>query len=278
MACVNLRKTVIARIMAGLPSVALAACASLATKAERRGGDAVTQWTLIGDYYGNGDANWRTLAIMQIAMHDALNAAHPVYARWWPAAADEPAADGADPEVAMASAAREVLVLLHPEREAETASAFAAVMARYPDSTSKAGGRKLGEAIGREAVAYRAHDGLDKVRYFQGHDAPGRWRPTPTLFATSRTNDIRPFLFAAVSDVPTLPPLELGTPLYLQQVAETRRIGGVQSSERTPEQTTDAYFWAYQNSQRGFVNLATRLLAQHRPRGGVYEEARILAE
>src|SRR5580658_10983144 len=111
MACVNLRKTVIARIMAGLPSVALAACASLATKAERRGGDAVTQWTLIGDYYGNGGANWHTLSIMQMAMHDAGNAAHPVFGRWWPAAADEPAADGANPEVAMAAAAAQVLAL-----------------------------------------------------------------------------------------------------------------------------------------------------------------------
>jgi hypothetical protein len=278
MACVNLRKTVIARVMAGLPCLALAACASLATKAERRGGDAVTQWTLIGDYYGNGNANWRTLAIMQMAMHDALNAAHPVYARWWPAAADEPAADGADPEVAMASAALEVLVLLNPEREAETASAFATIMARYPDSASKAAGRKLGQAIGREAVAHRAHDGFDEVRFFQGHDAPGRWRPTPTLFATSRTNDIRPFLFAAVGDVPALPPPTLDSPQYQQELAETRRLGGLNSSERTPEETKAAFFWAHQSGQRGFLSLAVRLLAAHRPSDGLYAEARIMAE
>jgi hypothetical protein len=264
--------------MTGLPCLALAACASLATKAERRGGDAVTQWTLIGDYYGNGDANWRTLAIMQMAMHDALNAAHPVYARWWPSAADEPAPDGADPEVAMASAALEVLVLLHPEREAETASAFASIMARYPDSASKAAGRKLGQAIGRGAVAHRANDGFDEVRFFQGHDAPGRWRPTPTLFATSRTNDIRPFLFAAVGDVPALPPPTLDSPAYQQELAETRRLGALNGSERTPEETKDALFWAYQSGQRGFVNLAVRLLAAHRPPGGVYAEARIMAE
>jgi hypothetical protein len=258
--------------------MALTACASLATKAERRGGDAVTQWTLIGDYYGRGAANWHTLAIMQMAMHDALNAAHPVYARWWPATAGEPAADGANPEVAMAAAAVQVLELLHPDREGESAAAFATIMARYPDDASKAAGERLGRAIGRAAVAQRDHDGFEEVHFFQGHDGPGRWRPTPTLFATSRTNDIRPFLFAAVSDVPTLPPRELGTPLYLQELAETRSVGGLQSSERTQEETTDAYFWAYQSSQRGFVNLATRLLAQYRPRGGVYEEARIMAE
>src|ERR1700677_1127405 len=120
------------RVGALFGALCLTACASLATKAERRGGDAVTQWTLIADYYGNGAANWRTLAIMQMAMHDALNAAHPMYARWSPAAAIEPAAAGANPEVAMASAAFEVLLYLHPDRQAETRAAFATIMARYP--------------------------------------------------------------------------------------------------------------------------------------------------
>jgi hypothetical protein len=251
---------------------------SLATKAERRGGDAVTQWTLIGDYYGNGGANWHTLAIMQMAMHDAGNAAHPVFGRWWPAAADEPAADGANPEVAMAAAAAQVLALLHPDRELETTAAFASVMARYPDDASKVAGERLGRAIGRAAVERRAHDGSNAVHFFQGEDRRGRWQPTPTLFATSRTNDCRPFLFADVSDVPTLPPPELGSPQYLQERAETLRLGGMQSSVRTPEETRDAFFWAYQTSQRGFLNLAVQLLASHRPGGGLYAEARIMAE
>jgi len=272
-------KFALGRVVCALSCVALGGCASsLAAEAERRGGDTVTQWSLIADYYGNGAANWRTLAIMQEAMHDALNAAHAVYARWSPAADGEPAADGANLEVAMAAAANEVLTLLHPEHAAETAAAFASIMARYPEDASKAAGNSLGRAIGREAVERRAHDGFDQVHFFQGNDGTGRWRPVPTLFATSRTNDIRPFLFASVSEVPTQPPLVVGSPPYLQQLDETRRVGGLRSSERTTEQTTDAYFWAYQTSQRGFLNLAVRLLAAHRPPGGVYAEARIMAE
>jgi membrane-associated phospholipid phosphatase len=278
MAHVKWWEAAIARVTVGLPCLVLAACASLVTKAERRGGDTVTQWTLIGDYYGNGEANWRTLAVMQMAMHDALNAAHPVYGRWWPASASEPAADGANPEVAMAAAAVEVLMMLHPEREAETANAFASIMARYPDDASKAAGTRLGRAIGGAAVARRAQDGFGNVHFFPGADAPGRWRPTPSLFATSKTNDICPFLFASVDEVPTLPPPALDSPLYLQQLAETRSLGGLHSSQRTPAETSDAFFWAYQSSQRGFVNLAVRLLAGHPPRGGVHAEARVMAE
>jgi hypothetical protein len=264
--------------MGGLPCIALAACASLATKAERRGGDAVTEWTLIGDYYGNAAANWRTLAVMQMAMHDALNAAHPVYGRWWSAAAGEPAADKANPEVAMAAAADEVLALLHPDRDAETAAAFATIMARYPDDDAKAAGINLGKAIGRAAVERRAGDGFDNVRFFHGDDGAGRWRPTPALFATSPTNAIRPFLFTAVSEVPAVPPPTVGSPEYLKELAETRSLGALHSSERTADETADAFFWAHQTSQRGFVDLAVRLLAAHRPLGGVYAEARIMAE
>jgi hypothetical protein len=258
--------------------LALAACASLATQSDRRGADAVTRWTLIGDHYGNGVANWRTLAIMQMAMHDALNAAHSVYGRWSPAASGEPAAGGANPEVAMIAAAAEVLVMLHPEREAETSTVLATMMARYPDDAGKPAGRRLGQAIGRAAVAQRAHDGFDNVHFFQGADVAGRWRPTPSLFASSPTNEIRPFLFPTASDVPATPPPVLGTPPYRQQLAETRSLGGLHGSRRTAEQTTAAFFWAYQSSQRGFVNLAVRLLAAHPPRGGVYDEARVMAE
>ena len=143
----------------------LVACASLATKAQSRGGDTVTQWTLIADDYGNGAANWRTLAIMQMAMHDALNAADPIYRRWWPATADEPPPGGASPEVAMASAALEVLRNLHPTREEEILAAFADVMARYPDDASKVAGERLGSAIGRAALARRSHDGFDGEPY-----------------------------------------------------------------------------------------------------------------
>jgi len=70
-------------IVAGIVCLLLAGCSSvdLADQSIAEGGDPVTQWTLIADFYGRGNANWRTLAIMHRAMHDALNAAHPVYAR-----------------------------------------------------------------------------------------------------------------------------------------------------------------------------------------------------
>jgi hypothetical protein len=258
---------------------AAAGCApSLDAIAARRGGDVVTQWSLIADYYGAGAANWRTLFIMHEAMHDALNAAQPVYSRWSPAASGEPDAQGASAEVAMASAAGEVLLLLHPDRASETRAALEHVLARYREDAGKALSRRLGAAIGRAAVARRARDGTDHVRFFVGEEAPARWRPTPPGLQTSRTNNSTPVLFASTSELPTLPPLALGSPEYEREVAETRRLGGAQSTERTPGQTNDAYFWAHQSAQRGFLSLAVSLLATHPSPAGIHGEARVLAE
>jgi hypothetical protein len=238
------------RALVALASLLLPACASLATQAEQRGAGTVTQWTLIGDYYGHGTANWRSLAILHRAMHDALNAVRAVYGRWSAAADGEPEVAGANPEVALAAAAEEVLRLLHPDHQAETAAALATVLARYPKDAARAAGERLGRAIGHAAVERRAHDGFNRVRYFEGEDIPGRWRPTPSRWMTSRTNDSRPFLFADPSEVPFVPPPALGSPAYLQGLAEVRRLGALAGSGRTPAETSRAYFWAFQSSQR----------------------------
>jgi hypothetical protein len=269
-------------IVAGFVCLLLAGCSSvdLADQSIAEGGDPVTQWTLIADFYGRGNANWRTLAIMHRAMHDALNAAHPVYARWDPPQPGEPAPEGAVPEAAMAAAAYQVLNDLEPERIDETQLAFKSAMARIPDGPGKQAGIRLGIAIGDEAVQNRAHDGYENSRLFAGSDQPGRWRPVPPTFSTSGTNDTRPFLFATAAEVLDVapPPPRLGSAVFIQELEESRRLGAANGSDRTPSQTFDALFWANQSSQRGFVYLAVKLLAAHPRPGGVYEHARIMSQ
>jgi membrane-associated phospholipid phosphatase len=255
----------------------LFACTDPAGKTTHKD-DAVTEWTLLGDYFGKGSANWRTLAIMHRAMHDALNAAQPVYARWSPPDADEPPANGASPPVAMAAAAHQVLLLLHPDQRIENDQSFRDVLARSPDGPAKDAGVRLGTAIGIAAVRHRATDGADKVRPFVGVDRPGHWRPTPDSFQTSNTGDVVPFLFPSVADVAFVPPPVLGSPLYRTQLDETLRVGAARTTARTKDQTDAAVFWASQSSQRGFLNLAVQLLATHPRPGGLHEHARIMSQ
>ncbi len=202
----------------------------------------VTVWTDQADRLGNGNANWRSLAIMHRAMHDALNAANPVYARWDAPARGEPASEGALPEAAMEAAAAAALSQLHPDRRSEIMALLADELAHLPAGAARDKGQVLGAAIGKTAAARRADDGFQNPRLFVGSDVPGVWRPTPPDHRTSGTTSTRPFLFARRDDVPGQPPPEPGSPLYLSDVELTRRIGGGISSLRTPQQADAAIF------------------------------------
>ena len=262
-------------VQLGLSALVLAV---LSAPVLTRAADAVTEWTLEADKLGGGGANWHTLAIMHQAMHDAANAADPVYERWTPAAAGEPRAAGALPEAAVAGAAAQVLVDLHPEHRREIAAVFQSAMSWLVPGPDVDTGLALGEAIGAAAVRRRADDGYHQIHAFAGDDAPGRWRPAPPAMDTSNTTAARPFLFAGRSDFAAAPPPALGSPRYLSDVAETRGVGGLDSPARTASESYAATFWAYQSSQRGFVRLAVRLLdADPRP-GGVVEHARVMSQ
>lgn len=238
----------------------------------------VTVWTDQADRLNGGNANWRSLAIMHRAMHDALNAADPVYARWDAPARGEPAGEGASPEAAMETAAATALVQLHPDHRGEIMGLLAEELARLPSGPALDRGRVLGEAIGTVAVARRADDGFQNPRPFVGSDVPGVWRPTPPDHRTSGTTSTRPFLFARRDDVPGRPPPEPGSPVYLSDVELTRRIGGTISLARTPQQADAAIFWAYQSTQRGYIHWAATLIDRDHERYSLAQQARIMAQ
>ena len=238
----------------------------------------VTVWTDEADRFGNGNANWHSLAIMHRAMHDALNAVQAVFARWDPAEAGEPAAAGASAEAAMETAAATVLAELHPDRRAEVGSLLEDELARLPAGAARDQGRVLGIAVGEAAVARRRDDGFRQLRLFPGSDVPGVWRPTPPLYQSSGTTSTMPFLFAGRDGIPGQAPPEPGSPRYLADVEVTRRIGGAMSALRTPAQADAAIFWAYQSTQRGYVHWAATMIDQDPHRFTLAQQARMMAQ
>jgi len=252
-------------LLAGAPRPALAA-------------DPVTEWSLLADRVANGAANWRTMAIMHQAMHDARNAAAPAYARWFPPTPDEPPGTGADPDAAMAAAARRVLAAEHPDHQEAIWQAYQHALDRIPDGPARQAGVVLGDAVGAAAVARRARDGFQSIRPFPVGTAVGAWRKTPPEFRASYTTDTRPFLFAGDKDLQPQPPPALGTPRFLEVVAEVQRIGSLESDARTPAQSEAAKYWAYQSGQRGYVHLVVALLDAHPRPGGLQAHARIMSQ
>lgn len=264
-----------------LVCLVLASCQTMEKSADQSDPappDALTRWTLLADYLGGGFANWRTLAIMQPAMHDALNAAQPVYVRWFPPERDEPPPAGADPRVAMAAAARDVLARLHPNDLAVIDRTWRAALAQAPDGAGKEAGVKLGAAIGQAAIRRRDNDGWTANRSFAVSNERGRWRPTPPLLLNTTVNSTRPFLFRAFDELPVPPPPALDSPEHLRDLEDTRRVGGASGAARTPAQTAAAFFWARQSSQRGFLRAGLNMLAKYPRPGGLHEHARFLSQ
>ncbi len=241
-------------------------------------GTPVGRWSLAADRLGQGRANWRTMAVMHIAMHDALNAAEPRFARWAAAAADEPPVDGAAPLVAMAAAAYQVLLARHSEDAAEEAEPlFRAALAAAPSGPAVDAAIRLGAAIGLAAAARHAAPTTMPQPFPEGQ-GEGQWRPTPPFRVNGMVGDAKPFLFGSAAVLRGPPPPPLGSPRYIAEAEEVRLLGGRVSAERTPEQTEAAGFWAYQSSQRNFIHLAAALLQERPPQGGAWAQARLMSQ
>ena len=239
--------------------------------------DPVTVWTALADQIGGGrTANWHTLAIMHRAMHDAANAALPIYARWDPPAPDEPPGVGAVPQAAMAAAAREVVALLHPARRAEADQLLRDALARFEKGKAREAGVALGRAVGAAAVARRQDDGYERWHFFPGGTTPGQWHTPPD--GPGGYTETRPFLFRDLDDAaPVLPP-PLDSEAYRAGVDDVRRLGALAAPSRTKAETEAAMFWAYQLPQRGVVQFAADLLEEHPRPLGQAEAARIMSQ
>ena len=253
-------------------------CGALFAPAPATAADLVARATALADQYGEGLANWRTLAIMHQAMHDAANAVTPTYQRWAPPTTDEPSPKGAAAEAAMVAAAARVLTLLHPDQSEQTARSLERALTYLNDAPARAASIALGNAIGTAAVLRRASDGSSSVRPFVGASGIGIWARTPLEYATSNTSSVEPFLFPDRPSYQAPPPPAVDSDLFRRDLEEARRIGAVQTKDRTPEQTASAIFWASQSSQRGYMHLAIRLLAEHPRTGGPIEHARIMSQ
>jgi hypothetical protein len=127
----------------------------------------------------------RTLAMVQGAVHDALNAITRRYAAYY---FEGPAEAGASPGAATAAAANTVLVGVIPSfgTPAQKVAALALVEDAYvaalrggSDGAAKTKGAALGRAAGAAMLALRKDDGATKDAPYTPGTGPGKWRPHP---------------------------------------------------------------------------------------------------
>lgn len=242
--------------------------------------DVVTDWSLrtvgfVTAANRPGPSGIIDLAMVHIAMHDAVQAYQHRFETY-----NEPIAGASgSPTVAVASAARSVLVSRFPAQAAQIETEYQQYLTLNQLLASDPGA-PIGDEAALRIIQRRADDGAfpQNPEVFTGGTAPGQWRPTPPAFASMATpwlGDVTPF---ALKDVAGLlneaGPPHLSSGVYARDYDEVKALGGRLGSARTPEQTDLAFFYA--GSSLPQMNAIARSVAIARL-SDIGETARLLA-
>lgn len=230
------------------PTIRITAALALLLCAAHSRADVVTDWnqTAIKTVVENpppGLTGVRNLAIVHLAVHDAVNGVLP---RYQPYLVKARAPQGTSAEVAALSAAHGALVALYPVQKAALDTAFTRDLVRLPDGDAKTLGIDWGRKVAQEILLARQNDGVDaKLDYVASSD-PNAWRPTFPAFlppVQPQFGGVKPFFVRSATQFDPGPPAGPQTELFVREFDEVKRLGAKNSSERTPDQTAVAIFW-----------------------------------
>src|SRR5262249_8072045 len=126
----------------------------------------------------------RVMAMVHVAMADAVTSIHPVYK---PYAIRLVGHGNADQTAAASAAAYGVLVRLFPSLQSSLEAALAQSLAQVPNGGKKDEGVAVGDQVAAQIVALRLNDGSDVMMTYTPPTGLGYWQPDP------RTGD-SPFL------------------------------------------------------------------------------------
>jgi hypothetical protein len=190
-------------------------------------------------------ATQRAVAIMQVAMFDAVNS---IERRYRPYLVQLDAAPTTSQAAAAAAAAGIVLAGLLPQADAEVRAAMAAYLATIPNDDAKSQGIKLGEAVGARILEARVKDGSDAPDAYRPKTRPGVYVPT-TLTVASTWPNVTPFAMTSPSQFRPQPPISLKSEQWASDYNEIKELGGKTSAKRSARQTEDARFWLIVGAQ-----------------------------
>lgn len=205
--------------------------------------------------------NSRILAILHIAVHDAVNAIEP---RYQPYAYDRRTFFGGSLEAAIATASHDVLVTLVPARQSQLDAVYQEYMSAIPDGPAGRNGVRAGQEASARILAQRASDGSAEPVPAPNGTLPGAYRPTPPEFippALPQWGRVTPFALRTPNQFRPVPPPALDSAQYAADYNEVRTLGQDTSAVRTAEQSQIARHW-YENSPEGWNRIARVVLAQ----------------
>lgn len=243
----------------------------------------IVDWSLVAyqaikaaDGYRDPMAASRALAMMHLAMHDAVNAVQPRYQSY--ALVVPQARRDADAAVAAAAAAHGVLAALYPQPQAGVVLEvqLAKTMLDAGVGPSIEAGRALGAASAAATLQRRADDGSARAEPYTEGTRAGDYRFTPPFdfAAAPHWRSVTPFALTSAAQFRTAPAPALASDAYRRAFDEVKRVGGRSSTARSEDETRYAAFW-YEFSDIGW-NRVARAAASRVPQD-LRERARTFA-
>ena len=185
----------------------------------------------------------RTVAIMHVAMFDAVNSIDPRYKPYMVHLSVPP---DTSKEAAAASAAAAVLIKLAPNSAPDVQSTLTKYLATLPDGEAKSNGIKLGQEVAAKIIEGRVNDGASAPDAYRPKTSPGVYVPTAIPIG-SQFPKVTPFAMTSPSQFLPKPPPSLTSDQWARDYNEIKELGEKNSTKRTARQTEDANFWLLVN-------------------------------
>jgi hypothetical protein len=189
--------------------------------------------------------NARGMAILHVAMFEAVNAIDRRYAAYKFNLAAEP---NVSKEAAAAAAAHAVLIALYPDQQSKLHAALTASLTGIAEGEPKAKGVDLGKKAAAGMLALRANDGASVPETYRPYTSAGVYVPT-VVPVSSTVGAMTPWVMTAGSQFRAPPPPALNSPTWTKDVNEVRELGSRTSTVRTAEQTNIGRFWFFTGPQ-----------------------------
>lgn len=223
--------------------------------------DVATEWNL---YYVKASAadpphlQSRGLAILNLAMHDAINAVQPKYGAY---RYRSTGFKGGSSEAAAANAGRVTLLALLPPTEGVSIGAiYDRLIATVPDGNGRTLGNQAGEAAAQMILHERAGDFAHIEGTFPALSRVDSYLTTPPINlpggAFAGWGGATPFTMKSGDQFRAAAPPKPGGLVYAREYNEVAEIGSINSATRSPNQTQMALFWAEGGSPGGWVRIA----------------------
>jgi membrane-associated phospholipid phosphatase len=248
--------------------------------------DPVLDWNVIAidTAVANGQnpfAQARYTAIVQLAVFEAVNAVTGDY-RPYIGSIDAP--HGASADAASIQAAYRVLSTYFPNSMLTLDAARANSLASIPEGKAKIDGIATGETAAHALIALRANDDSSPPQFkTPGPPVPGEWQATvscPIVNGVAsgiafQWQNVTPFGIRSAKEFLLGPPPALSSNEYAKTYNEVMTVGSLDSTERPPDRSNVATYYAATSPTQAF-NQAARQVAQERRRS-LSDNARALA-